>query len=171
MNGRKKQFEENKGLFINYNLCDVEKLQLFINKYKDAIVGQELSAYRCYNDNGSGPEPLVLSFGKLSFIIQYYYFDELSIMVFDTEYLEKDPSLNILFRDIPESRNVCMFGPECLSYPFLGLTVEDISYKVIEEKYFNDIEFHFSGNKALSICPDSNWGRQGFMTIHRNEAQ
>ncbi len=158
---------EEKLMIKSYDLPNADCLRSFIKKYKGSIVGKELTAYRCSTDEGITPDPLVLSFGELSFIVDYYYLNELSIRVLDTALVEEDPTLNILYSDIPESRNVHHCCPLRTDHPFVGLKAEDLWFVVGRKNTIRDLLIRFEGDNVLMVCADYSFAGEGFMMIHK----
>ncbi len=150
-----------------YPLQDADSLRSFIERYQDSIVGHELTAYRCAVDEGITDEPMVLSFDRLSFVIEYYYDNELSIQVVDTALVKEDPTLHFLNRDLPGKRNVCHGCPEWKDHPYIRKKAEDIRFVVERDGSIRDLLFRFEGDRVLFVRPYDFDENRGLMEIHR----
>jgi hypothetical protein len=140
----------------------------FINQYKDNIIGQRICNF--YRDNylgGVSDGPMVLEFEKFSLIIHYYWYSDLTLYAVAPEKIREDMSLNFLYRDIWESRNVC-YWVQAMPFPYIGSSITAVEVERFSEEfeinpstgetrpaggdYFSKITIHFENGGKFYFC-------------------
>jgi len=167
----------------SFDFMEAKPLLEFIEKYKSKIIGRRLTAVRSScGTEGITDEAIVLSFDDISIVFYYYFYSDLGIDIVATSDVEKDPSLNFIYKDTPGSRNVRYFCPMVNDCNLLGKALEDISIirfnRAFETNaatgemrpkggdYFRDLLFWFEGDELLSICAEDAIV-DGYMSIHQ----
>ena len=121
-----------------------EPLLSFINQYRDRIIGQRIRRFYSSSPFGEMAEtPVAFTLDDYSIVISYYFHSDMTVYVVDSQALENDLSLNFLFSDIPESRNVRQWIHE-EEFPFIGQTISDIRV----ERFSHGFEINPSTGEA-----------------------
>ena len=140
----------------DYLIPDIAHLKAFLSKHSGQIIKQKLTAYYCSTEEGVTKDPLVLSFGKTSFFLDYST-GALRIRVFDSELLELDPSLNILYRKAPDGYNTAHYCPLRAEHPYIGKKADRIWYVIRRDnKSFESVLIRFEDDCVLSISAVDN---------------
>lgn len=97
------------GTAKSFHFLEATPLLEFIEKNQNRIIGKKITAVRSScGMNGMTDEAIVLSFGNISIVFYYLFYSDLYIDIVNTIAIdiEQDPSLNFIYREIPDSRNM-----------------------------------------------------------------
>ena len=154
----------------SFEFNNAEPLLAFLKQYKDRIIGQHIRRFYSSVPFGQMSEtPLAFELDDYSIVISYNFLSTLEFYVTDSRSLRNDLSLNFLYRDIPESRNVRQWISE-EAFPYIGHAITEIridrfshGFEInpsTEETrpdggdYFSTITVLLSSGQAFSICAE-----------------
>jgi len=111
---------------FKYSFCEAEPFLCFLEENKQHIAGQKIcNFYSGAGWGGLSESPLVIELEQFSIIIHYFFYSDIHIHVVDKETVQQDRSLNFLWRDIPESRNVTEWVRP-IDCPYIGSVIVGI---------------------------------------------
>ena len=159
---------------------EAESLLRYIEENKDQIIGQKIcNFYRDNLLNSISDGPAVFEFEQFSLIIHYYWYSDLTIYVVEPEKVRNDLSLNFLYKDIPESRNV-RHWVQPIEFPYIGCRISSVEVERFSEQfeinpstgetrpdggdYFSKITIHLDDGRKFYICAEDALF-DGYMTI------
>ena len=159
---------------IDFEFTESTPLIQCIEQNKDKLIGKKISHYYRDSSTGTGESPAVFIIDDMAIIVFYYWFSCMNVVVVDKESFLNDTSLNFLYKDIPESRNVCYTeyrydnAVNFVGKRIMKITVERFSdahetcqslggvrpkggdyFKTITIKMSNGKEFYICGEDAL----------------------
>ena len=159
-------------MFKKFNFLDATSFITFIDDNKDKIIGQKICKY--YSDGFFGSfacGPVVFELENFSVIIRYSFYSDITIYVANKEMVINDNSLNFLYKDIPESRNLKTWVGEDEKFPYIGRKIADIAIRRFSSKfeinpstgetrpeggdYFSTITVYLDNNEEFYICAAS----------------
>ena len=165
-------YREGDNMLKKFNFLDATSFITFINNNKDKIVGQKICRY--YSDGFFGSfacGPVVFEFENFSVIIDYCFYSDIDIYVANKEMVINDNSLNFLYKDIPESRNLETWVHEDEEFPYIERTIVDIDISRFSSEfetnpstgetrpeggdYFSTITVYLDNNEEFYICAAS----------------
>lgn len=171
------------GTAKSFHFLEATPLLEFIEKNQNRIIGKKITAVRSScGMNGMTDEAIVLSFGNISIVFYYLFYSDLYIDIVNTIDIEQDPSLNFIYREIPDRRNVSFYCPPVEDCGLIGKTLENIDVIRFHHKfetnastgetrpkggdYFKDLLFWFEGDNLLNICAEDAIS-DGYISIHQ----
>ena len=152
----------------HFKFDTAEPLLRFLYQNKERIIGQHIR--RFYSSTAFGEmsaTPLAFELDDYSIVISYYFCSSMNLYVVDSDSLKNDLSLNFLYQDKPESRNLRQWISEA-KFPYLGQAVEDICISRFSHEfeinpstretrpdggdYFSAITVVLSSGREFNIC-------------------
>lgn len=149
-----------------YNFTSAKELLRFIDKFHKTIMSKKLisiysdipytpndtSSY-FHNNSNYTDSPIVLVFEQFSVIFEYYRESNIDITVVDTNNFYKDPSLNFLYKNIPESSKVSYSIQKIDDKYYSNIFINQIEVEcnLEEDDCFSNITFHLSNKLSFSI--------------------
>ena len=152
-----------------YSFTEATPLIQFLENIKDKLIGKKIMHYYRDTCTGGGESPAVFVIGDMAIIVYYYWYSWMSVKIVDKESFYADTSLQFLYEDIPESRNV-WYTEYCYDkeVAFVGKRIERIIVERFFEEhetspalggirpnggdYFKTITVQMSNGKAFYIC-------------------
>ena len=109
-----------------FDFYNAEPLLKFISQNRDRIIGQHIRHfYSSLPFGGMSNTPLAFELDDYCIIISYYFYSDMTLHVVGSKDLQNDLSLNFLYKDIPESRNLKQWVHE-EDFPFIGQAISNI---------------------------------------------
>ena len=151
-----------------YEFYNATPLLQFVNQYKNKIVGQHVLHFYSGEPFGQlSAGPIAFELDDFSIIVTYYFYSDIVIDIVDTQMLKDDLSLNFLYKDIPESRELTNWVRE-EEFPYSGQMISDILIKRFSHEfeinpstgetrpdggdYFSVITIVLSNGEEFHIC-------------------
>ena len=162
-----------KTVFNTYEFKTWTDFSDFIKDNKDSIVGQRINGLYWNGGMGCGMSdgPIVFLLDKICICMEYYLLSDIVIYTFSQQQLNADMTLNFLYKDIPESRNVKHFVWLDETLPLRGRKIKDISLCKFSHKfeinpstgetrpdggdYFSTIVCNLDNGWKLCICAEA----------------
>ena len=151
-----------------FEFYNAEPLLAFIKQNRDRIIGQHIRHFYSSAPFGEMSDtPLAFELDDYSIVLSYYFYSAMDLYVVDSQSLRKDLSLNFLYRDIPESRNLRYRISE-VEFPYIGQAITDIRLVRFSHEfeinpstgetrpdggdYFSVITIVLSSSQEFNIC-------------------
>ena len=148
---------------MTFRFTAAEPLCRALRENRDLFIGQQIRQfYHCGNPTDA---PVVFVLDRFSVIVTFLWASDLAVDLVPNEAVQQDPSLNFLFRDLPESRNVCFalrpFPAFFVGRTIAGITVERFSHAFEGYEahpaggdYFSGIRVQLREGGSFAICPE-----------------
>lgn len=151
-----------------FTFVEAGPLLQFIRKNRTKIVGQHIRGFYSAAPFGSiSSSPVVFELDDYCLIMAYYWYSDLTVYIVNAKVLKRDLSLNFLYKEIPESRNLTNWVWK-EDIPYIGQEITDICVKCFSRSfeinpstgerrpdggdYFSVITFMLSDNDEIHIC-------------------
>ncbi len=151
-----------------FNFYNAEPLISFIAQHKDRITGQRIRNFYSSAPFGEWSEtPVAFELDDYSVVIDYLCYSDMTLYIVESQELKNDLSLNFLYRDVPESRNVRLWVKN-VDFPFIGDAISDIHVKRFSHEfeinpstgetrpnggdYFSVITVFLSSGQEFCVC-------------------
>lgn len=136
-----------------YSFNSAKQLISFITKFENDIKKEKLIDIYLHK-SGMTDEPIVLVFEKISIIIEYYWLSDIDITIVETNDFYNDTSLNFIYKDIPESRNIKHHVQKIKKKSYTDVLLDKIVVKndLPKTDCFTDITFCLSNKLNFSLC-------------------
>lgn len=152
-----------------FRFTEANPLIQCLEENKEKLIGQKILHYYRDSITGTGESPAVFVIGDYAMIIYYYWYSIMDVVIVDKESFYADTTLNFLYKDIPESRNV-WHTEYCLDnyVDFVGKRIKRIDVERFSEAhetwqgiggmrpkggdYFKTITVHMTNGKHFHIC-------------------
>ena len=164
-----------------FEFTEATPLIQWIESHKEKWIGQKIAHYYRDRRTGPGKAPAVFVVGEWAVIVELLWPSCLAVTIVDQESFLADTSLNFLYKDIPESRNV-RFAEFCFDdkTEFVGKRITNILVNRFSGEhethpdlggvrpkggdYFAAITVELSNGNSFSICAEDALF-DGYMTV------
>lgn len=152
----------------DFEYTEAKPLMECIEQYKDKLIGQRIKHYYRDNRTGTGEAPAVFIVGDMAIIVSYFRYSWISVTVVDKEDFDADSSLNFLYKDVPESRNLRYDEYQYDDMGFINGSIKNITVERFSDEhethpslggvrpkggdYFGTITVQMSNGKEFCIC-------------------
>jgi hypothetical protein len=148
-----------------YKFTSAKQLISFMTKIENDIKREKLIDIYL-NNTVMTDQPIVIVFEKTSIIIEYYWLSNIEITVVETDDFYNDTTLNFIYTDIPESKNIThsVQKIENKSYVDIFLKMIVVKNDLPKADCFSDVTFYLSNESNFSLCGGSK-DDDGYMYI------
>ena len=118
-----------------FSFTEASALIQTIEKNKSRLIDREISHYYRDIETDSSDSPAVFIVGDIAIIVFWFLQSCMNVAIADKESFFADTSLNFLFKDIPESRNLQYPLHCCDSVDFVGKKIESIDVECFSKAH------------------------------------
>ncbi|MDO4983787.1 MAG: hypothetical protein Q4E35_09580 [Eubacteriales bacterium] len=118
-----------------YEFCNAKPLLLFLTQQRDKLIGQHIKNFYSSAPFGvMSDTDIAFELDDYSIVISYFFYSDLTLYIVDSQTLKDNLSLNFLYKDVPESRNLVQWISE-EEFPFIGKEISDITIKRFSHEF------------------------------------